>query len=823
MSQLSDIKKGMMYEDDDFVVVKDEFEQLRKFIGVYIGQGGQTGAMHLLNEILTNSIDEAINKKSPCDTIWVYFDEALCQFIIEDNGRGISFDRMIQINTQKHSSTKIDRKDGNPTGGQNGVGIKATVALSDYYSMTSYRGYEEKTLEFFDGDMKEHPIKDLKKEKHGTKTIFVPSRKYLGSFRITTDMVEDHLRRLCYIMPSHMKIKYTSKSKKGKIVENTYKYLGLTADVEYLSQTLLFSPILIKMDDFTPNDKGDKMYFEMAFSYDSSLNEVLCDSYCNYVSTKEGGYHEVACQRALCDFLSRQAKQIDPNHKYEITFDDCRNGLILAVNCHHTNPQFEGQHKSKVDNRDIASDGRQFMYNALVKYFETNNALLRKIILYLRQIAKIRLESNKIKTATLKKATSFIDDADTPTFRNVSDRNSKGYKELLLTEGDSASAAVDSARNVKYQAIYGITGVVGNTYGVNTAKVISSQYASLIKVLGCGIGKDFDINKLKWDAIIIATDGDTDGDNITSLLCTFFACHMPEIIKAGKLYKAVPPLYLLNTSKVKKYYSGKDYMFDKKEYFGAINKMVADNMDIGLIQPKTKNDIVKGNGKFIELNKKERLEWLNSTNSYLTDLEYLAKRTGCDEFVDVLEMICYFIIMTHPFDSNNGMSRFMDLLHMKYPELVYDIDIQSISGSINKEHFTLIIDDIFQNMAKRFLSNLNQQESFYVACKNKNSSITDPKTDDWDRMTLGQFLSMCNGKFMIDIEQRFKGLGESEAPLMFKTMMNPKMRKLIRITMNDAKKAMETIKLLHGDSPQMREARRKLLDDADITIDDIDN
>ena len=169
----------------------------------------------------------------------------------------------------------------------------------------------------------------------------------------------------------------------------------------------MFSPIVIQMKEPVVNEKEEAIQMDMAFSYDSTLDDMVIDSYCNYVSTKEGGYHEQACQRAICDFFSRQAKQLDPNNKYEITYDDCRKGLIVVVNCHHTNPQFEGQHKSKVDNKDIATEGRQLMYQELTKYFDSNNALLRRIIQYLRQVAKIRMESTQIKTSVLKKPTNL--------------------------------------------------------------------------------------------------------------------------------------------------------------------------------------------------------------------------------------------------------------------------------------------------------------------------------------------------------------------------------------------------------------------------------
>ena len=310
------------------------------------------------------------------------------------------------------------------------VGMTVTTALTDYFSVSSCRDMQMKTIEFIDGELRELPITKLKKDQHGTIVKFVPSEKYLGPINITTELVENYLRCLSYILRPDLKINFYGK-KKGfdKLVTREYRYEGLSSNVKFISTSLEFEPIEI----FFSNDNFD---LDVSFSYDKTLDDTILNSYCNYVITTEGGNHELASQRAICEFFCREAKKLDPNNKYEVTFDDCKKGLIVCTNCRHINPVFEGQHKSKVSNRDLLSDGKRGLSEVLFKYFNNNNGLLRKIISYLRQISKIRSESNKIKGIQVKKVTTFLDDAEIEGFDNISDRSYSGYKELIITEGD---------------------------------------------------------------------------------------------------------------------------------------------------------------------------------------------------------------------------------------------------------------------------------------------------------------------------------------------------------------------------------------------------
>lgn len=307
--------------------------------------------------------------------------------------------------------------------------MTVTVSLTDYMSIETFRGNMSKLIEFKDGVPKEHPAKKLKNEMHGLSTTIIPSEKYLGKINLTYDLVEDYLRTMSYILPPFIETHYYREDEKGKTYNHIkYKCEGLSACTKYLSSSLETNPIDIRVET-------DKFDLEVAFSYDKTTNDIVCQSFANAIITREGGNHEIACQRAICDFFTREAKKMDPTHKLEVAYDDCKRGLVMAVNCDHSAPQLEGNAKSKLANVDVLKEGKTLIQQALQKYFNNDPALLRKIIGYLRQMAKIRLESNKIKGISTKKASTFLDDAEIKKYYPIANRNFKGTTELFISEG----------------------------------------------------------------------------------------------------------------------------------------------------------------------------------------------------------------------------------------------------------------------------------------------------------------------------------------------------------------------------------------------------
>lgn len=825
-----DTKTPEVVADDKVIVLDNEFDQIRQCLGMYIGIGEAEGVMHLVNEVTTNCIDEGVNpvaiKAGIGDVIKFYFDEKECRFTIIDNGRGMPLDKMMDLVGRKHAGTKFRNitSANRYSGGQNGVGVTVTAALSSSFSVQCWQNGKTRKLHMDGNVLVDDGYEDCDYDKHGTCISFVPAKKWIGEFKIELPIVEDYLRRLSYILPDRIKVKYFGKPKKGKDVSITYKAQGIWSNVEYLGQELMFPPIYLKVPEVVidypdqPDREPDFFKMEFAFSYDKTIDQPIMASFCNYVATKDGGYHESVVQKAIADFFTKQAKELDPNHKYEVTQDDVRSGLIAVVNLDHSNPNFEGQHKSRVGQRDLPKYARKPILEQLEKFFESNNGLLRKICGYLHQVAKARLEVNKVKKKVLQKATSFLDDAEMKIFANISDRNYTGYKELILAEGDSAIAAIGGARNVKCQALLAITGVVPNTLNMSVAQIMKSPtFATLVKVLGCGIGETFDISRLKWDAIIIATDGDIDGIFIQSLLCVFFMVHMPQIITSGRLYRVLPPLYLVDRKKTKQ--ATKDYLFDKLEYYHLFHQIICDNLRFSIVTPHTLKEFVKGAGEIQELKGKEKMDLLNLNMAYFDELDNLSRRSAC--IMEVLEYVVYFLLVSGR--TNDAHENFEKLIKSKFPELDYNPETHALHGSYNRKNITLIVDDIFLNMAERMMRLMIQNPAFYLLVKAKNSSRGDAPEDQWDLMSYGAFMKMCNEAYQVALLQRYKGLGEMETMMVFQSMMNPKTRKLLRITMDNPEEAKRIMAVLHDDTNAARETRRKMLAEADITQADIDN
>lgn len=797
------MSENFEFKDDVYVHIDDEFKQIQQCPGMYISSRGSEGALHLFKEIVNNSIDESTNINSPCDKIEITFDEKNQHFVVADNGRGIPFEKMVEVCTEKHSSTKYDRQNNVYSAGCNGVGLKVTIAFSHIFSMQSYRGQQSKLLKFVDCKMSEEEPEKLKKSDHGLVINFVPSQEYLGVTSVKSDDCIEWLRHMSYVMPENLTISYHDVSNTDeKTVTRKFKRQGLAKNVEFLSSNLEFDPINISYSD---GDENGSLKLQMSFSYDKSLDEELIDSYANYVWTFGGGYHVTTCRSAICDFMVKAARNADPNSKYPVNAQDVRKGLILCINCNWASLVLGGQHKSTVESEEIDDLGRKGIMKALSEFFSVNNGLLNKLIAYYRQMAKIRLEAYKIKGLKPPKAMTVYDEAEIRGFTPVADSNRKGYKELIITEGESAAGAIIAARNPYYQAVYHTQGVMTNCCDIPLKKILESRVPrDLSRILGVEPGKNFDINNLRYNKIIFLQDADADGKNIRSLASTFLIVWMPQLIEEGRLYAGVPPLYTLSDKAMKKYGVTKGFLFDKHEYFRLFSDIIAKNIELYLVDSDEKSLIPQNKTQvkvFLEMNKK-----------YLDLLEQLSlTREACD--TRVIETVCNAV-----YKFGLGSNKMISYLREELPEMKYDRENKSLVGSYDMEHNGLIIDEGFMTYAEKFLEVFEQNPSMYVVYKNRND-----KNDSPIRTTIGEFLKDIMNRYDIDVSQRFKGLGEAESKLLFWTTLNPKVRKLVRLTMEDREKVLETVNALHGAGPKNAERRRDLLERADISDDDIDN
>lgn len=310
------------------------------------------------------------------------------------------------------------------------VGMTLVAALSDYMSITTFRGTQSKKITLIDGIKTEDIITPLKgsDQMTGTMTEFIPAKKYLGEFHVDNDMIMDYIRNMSYIVEPDVELTLTLEDAPKKHKTHIMKAQGLEAAVKYMSSDLEFPPVTVKV---STNDYD----LSIAFSYDRRVNNTEFTSYCNYVITDFGGSHEVVAQQAICQYFTREAKRLDPGSKQEISFDDCKNGLMVAVNLEHISPRFESQNKERVSNAFTGED-KKLISDAIYNVMNNNSVVLKKAITYLRNVSKARQEANKIKGVKLVKQTTFLDDAEIPKFFPTTDRNANHYKELYLCEGD---------------------------------------------------------------------------------------------------------------------------------------------------------------------------------------------------------------------------------------------------------------------------------------------------------------------------------------------------------------------------------------------------
>ena len=419
--------------------------------------------INLIHEIVNNSLDELVNpecrnsKIVKGNEINIYINEGEKKIAVEDNGRGIPHDKIVEMSSKKHSSGKFGRAANPFAAGTHGVGVKITVALSDYAAIESYRGEYSKLVEYHNAELTEHKKKREKKERYGTVVTFVPSEKYLGQIDFDIAPVEDWLRRLSYQYPADdIVINLMVERKDGSKYEKKYQKHELSDNVQYLAMKPEFKPItLFDETEYEKKDKKDKddldvemMKLWTSFTVDKTVNSTLVDSYCNYIHTTSNGTHVDGVKNAMARFFMKAYKEKAGKSDPEVIREDVFNGLVLCVRLLHTTPVFAGQTKDSVTNREITKKAEALTYKQLTEYFKSEQQQLDKIVNLIKLNAKARLGSMKVKGVEVTKST-YISDSEIPGYLPLEDRNYNGYTELIITEGDSASGSIDKIRNKK--------------------------------------------------------------------------------------------------------------------------------------------------------------------------------------------------------------------------------------------------------------------------------------------------------------------------------------------------------------------------------------
>lgn len=541
-------KKEQHYDGADIQVLEG-LEAVRKRPGMYIGSTGSRGLHHLVYEIVDNSVDEAL--AGYCDNITVTLrgDGAV---VVADNGRGIPVDmhpkeKMPAVEvalTKLHAGGKFGQDGGyKVSGGLHGVGVSVVNALSVETIVEVRRDKKAYEISFERGITAEKLHEVGKSKTTGTTVTFVPDPEiFTETTRFDFDALSSRFREIAFLNKG-LKITLIDErvhDEAGNARQEVFHAEGGLLDfISYINvgKETLCEPIYID----TKDEAGE---VEVALQWTSSYNSNAVFSFANNINTHEGGFHLEGFRQAVTRVINDYArskkilKDKDPN----LTGDDVREGLSAIVSVKLHEPQFEGQTKTKLGNTEMRSLVQTAVAEGLASYFDSHAKEARTVIDKATAALKAREAAKRAREMSRKK--SALEQTAMPD--KLADCSSKdaAKNEIFIVEGDSAGGSAKQARNRDFQAIMPLRGKILNIEKVDSHKAMASDtIASLVLALGCGIGADFDINKLRYDKVIIMTDADVDGAHIRCLLLTFFYRFMPKLIEEGHIYVAQPPIF----------------------------------------------------------------------------------------------------------------------------------------------------------------------------------------------------------------------------------------------------------------------------------------
>ncbi len=562
----------------DSIKVLEGLEAVRKRPGMYIGSTGVQGLHHMIWEIVDNSIDEAMGGYATYVSLVICKDGSIA---IEDDGRGIPVglhektgkSGVETVLTVLHAGGKFDNDSYKVSGGLHGVGASVVNALSQWFKVwvsIDSKGYY---IEFNDGGEPKSRLQEIgpSEKPHGTKIAFYPDYTIMEKSEWNEEKIVDRLKELAYLNKGVniiFKSEPTGRQEAFNFAGGLKEYVqDLNTGKEPLIENIVYGEITDNVR--IPNHPANETYSiraEVAFQYNKTYNNSL-HSFCNNINTVEGGTHEEGFRLAVSKVINRYAFE----HKFlkegddKISKDDVVEGLTGIISVKHPNPQYEGQTKKKLGNTEVRPFVNAIVTNIFEKYMLENpdeaTIIIRKSLLAM----EARKKSHEAREATRRKS-PFESNSLPGKLADCSSRDS-GVTELYIVEGDSAGGSAKSGREREYQAILPLKGKIINVEKAKTEKIFQNdEIIYMITAIGTGVSSEFNIEKLRYNKIIIMTDADVDGAHIRILLLTFFYRYMIQLIQNGNVYIAQPPLYKFSVGKSFKYaYTEQQLEVYKKE------------------------------------------------------------------------------------------------------------------------------------------------------------------------------------------------------------------------------------------------------------------
>ena len=749
------------YGEGNIKVLKG-LEAVRKRPGMYIGDTNVSGLHHMIYEVVDNSIDEAM--AGYCDTIDVELTRE-GSAIISDNGRGIpvgihpteGISAATVVLTVLHAGGKFDKDTYKVSGGLHGVGVSVVNALSKKLIVNIKRDGNLHRQEFAKG-IPQGDLEIIKTtNRTGTQVEFWPDDTIFEVTQFDKDILTKRFRELAYLNP---KITINFKDQRDGFSESYHFEGGLESFVTDMNKA---NPVS-KAVSFSGGEED--VMVDFALMYNETYSENLL-SFVNNIKTPDGGTHEAGFRAGLTRVITNyiQANAAAREKDTKITGDDIREGLIAVVSVKVPEPQFEGQTKGKLGSSYVKPIVQKMVFDVLSKYFEENPIEARAIMDKALMAARGREAAKRARDLTRKKEGLSIGTLP----GKLADCQSKDatISELYLVEGDSAGGSAKQGRDRVFQAILPLKGKILNVEKSRLDKILKSdEITNMITALGCGIGEEFDNEKLRYHKIIIMTDADVDGSHIQTLLLTFFFRFLNPLVENGHIYLAQPPLY--------RYKKGKKEIYLKDEK--ALNEFLIETGIEGV--------------EFEGIGNADLIDFLKIVAAYRSVLKELEKRFS------VISAVRYMIenpdIVSKSYDEifeilkNYLEAQGHNILNSYVSEEEARIYVQTESG----------LEELLVN--ENLFTNPLYEEALYISRKIKERGI-DLKGDVLD--TLDEVEKNAKKGAYI---QRYKGLGEMNPEQLWETTMNPENRRLLRINVKDLASASDTFNLFMGDEVEPR-------------------
>ena len=753
------------YQASNIKVLKG-LEAVRKRPGMYIGDTNIGGLHHMIYEVVDNSIDEAMAGYCNKINITLTMEGSA---IIEDNGRGIPVDihptenlpAATLVLTTLHAGGKFDQDTYKVSGGLHGVGVSVVNALSVRLIMTIHKNGNIYRQEFAKGIPQSELEIIGESKKHGTTIEFFPDGEVMEVLEFDKEILIRRFKEMAYL---NHNITIHFKDERIQFEEIYHFEGGLKQFIQDINKKPLISSII----SFEAAEQESEV--EIALAYNEGYDEKVL-SFVNNIRTPDGGTHEAGFRaglsRAIMNYIEANANAREKDAK--VTGDDVREGLVAIISTKIIDPQFEGQTKGKLGSSFVKPIVQKLTYEKLSKFFEENpneaKAIMQKAIM----AARGREAAKKARDLTRKKENFSVGTLP----GKLADCQSKdpSISEIYLVEGDSAGGSAKQGRDRAFQAILPLRGKILNVEKSRLDKILNSdEIKNMITAFGCGIGEEFNLEKLRYHKIIIMTDADVDGSHIQTLLMTFFYRYLKPLVENGHIYIAQPPLY--------RYKKGKKEIYLKDER--ALSEYLIEN---GI-----------ENFKFEGVGNRELLEILKFISHYRSILKELEKR------YPMIEVVRY-LVENEQFDNLS-----LEALSQNIESYLISKECNILNKTATQEQITLYVQTKV-GLVELGINDSLLMDNFFQEARFIYKKIADRDLNFLNDEDILNFLERIEESAKKDAYiQRYKGLGEMNPDQLWETTMIPTNRTLLRVKIDNDINTDEIFTLFMGDEVEPRRA-----------------